>query len=71
MRLRRASVLVAVCLAGTAALTPAAAGGLPPTGIEIGAPFPGLSLPRLEGGAVSSLGEFEGRPVVLHVFASW
>ena len=36
-----------------------------------GQPFPDLSLPALEDGRPTSLADFRGQKVVLHVFASW
>lgn len=38
---------------------------------EVGAPFPDIALPRLEGGAPTSLAAFRGDKIILHVFASW
>jgi hypothetical protein len=42
-----------------------------PPPFEIGAPFPAIALPSLEGGRLSSPAEFRGKKTVLHVFASW
>ena len=42
-----------------------------PVGLEVGQPFPDLLLPALDGGRPTSLADFKGKPVVLHLFASW
>lgn len=39
-------------------------------GIEPGKPFPDRVLPDLDG-LPRSLADFRGKPVLLHVFASW
>ncbi len=39
--------------------------------LETGEMFPDLLLPSLESGAPTSLREFRGQKLVLHVFASW
>ena len=36
-----------------------------------GQPFPDLLLPGLEDGRPTSLADFRGQKIVLHVFASW
>jgi hypothetical protein len=36
-----------------------------------GQPFPDLLLPALEDGRPTSLADFRGQKIVLHVFASW
>ncbi len=41
------------------------------TGFEVGQPFPELSLPALEDGRPSSIADFRGQRIILHVFASW
>ena len=43
--------------------------GTPPP-IEVGKPFPELTLPTLTGER-ASIRDFRGRKVMLHVFASW
>ena len=40
-------------------------------GFAVGEPFPELVLPSLEDGRPVSIGHFQGRKVLLHVFASW
>lgn len=52
-----------------ASVTPSAAGA--PHPFEVGQPFPDLMLPRLGDHRPSSLADFRGKRVVLHVFASW
>lgn len=39
--------------------------------IKVGQPFPNLVLPSLEDGRPSSLVQYRGKKVLLHVFASW
>jgi len=38
---------------------------------EVDRPFPDLTLPSLEDGRPTSLADFRGQKIVLHVFASW
>ena len=38
--------------------------------LEVGEPFPSIVLPSLDG-APSSIRQFRGQKVLLHVFASW
>jgi hypothetical protein len=45
--------------------------GLPPSGFEVGKAFPGLVLPSVADGNPTSIADFRGRRVLLHVFASW
>ena len=52
-------------------MTAAAQQDLPPTGFEVGEPFPSLAFPSLEDGKPTSLADFRGHKVILHVFASW
>lgn len=39
--------------------------------IEVGQVFPNLTLPSLEDGRPTSLADFRGHKVILHIFASW
>ena len=39
--------------------------------IEEGKLFPNLVLPDLESGQPTSIQDFHGRKIVLHIFASW
>jgi hypothetical protein len=48
-----------------------APGGLPPTGFEIGSPFPRVALLSADGGSRVTITDFAGTKIVLHVFASW
>lgn len=41
------------------------------TGFEVGQVFPDLLLPSLEASRPMSLGEFRGKKLILHIFASW
>ncbi len=42
-----------------------------PPKIELGKPFPDLLLPSMEDGSPTSIADFRGRKLILHVFASW
>lgn len=39
--------------------------------IKMNEPFPDLALPSMRDGKPMSIGDFAGKKVVLHVFASW
>jgi hypothetical protein len=54
-----------------AGLIPAAPGVAAGDGLEPGRRFPDLVLPSLEDGKPSSISDFRGHKLVLHVFASW
>jgi hypothetical protein len=66
MRLRSAMAVSAAVVTMTGA-----AAQLPPSGFEVGQPFPDLVLPSLEDNAPLSISDFRGQRVILHVFASW
>ncbi len=38
---------------------------------EVGQPFPDIVLPSLEDGRPTSIADFRGKKLILHVFASW
>lgn len=38
---------------------------------EVGQPFPQIVLPSLEDGRPTSLSQFRGKKIILHIFASW
>ena len=61
---------VVVWRAAAMAATPSDAQGQD-TGFEVGQPFPTLSFPTLEDGRPSSIADFRGQRIILHVFASW
>ncbi len=42
-----------------------------PGWLEVGQPFPVLSLPRLDTGQPGSISAFRGKRIILHLFASW
>ena len=42
-----------------------------PMTLEVGQPFPNIVLPNLADGRPGSIGQFRGRKLLLHVFASW
>ena len=39
--------------------------------LEVGQPFPSHPLPSLEDGRASSIAQFRGQKLVLHIWASW
>ena len=41
------------------------------TGVQVGDPAPTAALPRLEGGGTESLADYQGRWVLVNVWASW
>ncbi len=42
-----------------------------PPVLEIGKPFPVISLPAMRDGEAMSIADYRGKRVVLHIFASW
>lgn len=66
-----AAGLLLFAFLGGAPMTADAQEGLPPTGFEVGEPFPTLAFPSLEDGEPMSLADLRGHKVILHVFASW
>jgi hypothetical protein len=38
---------------------------------KVGHPFPAITLPSLEDGRPSSIAQFRGQKLILHIFASW
>lgn len=66
------SILSLVIFLSVAVVAPGQAQGRgPTTGFEVGQPFPGLAFPRLDDGRTTSLADFRGKKLLLHVFASW
>lgn len=53
-----------------AASVPPAAAQFPPSGFEVGEPFPTMAFPDLDGNPVS-IADYRGGKVILHIFASW
>lgn len=39
--------------------------------LEVGEPFPVLSLPSVEDGAPVSVADYRGEKLLVHIFASW
>jgi hypothetical protein len=39
--------------------------------LNVGSPFPELALPAIEGDRALSIGDFRGKKLILHVWASW
>ena len=60
-------LLPAATLACAVTVAPAA----PSLPFEVGAPFPDIVLPSLEDGRPTTVADFAGRKLALHVFASW
>lgn len=54
-----------------ALLLVASIGTAAPSGLQVGQPFPHLTLPALEDGQPLSLTDFRGEKVILHIWASW
>lgn len=71
----RAPFLLTLALAALTMSAPsdarAQAPGLPDTGFQIGEPFPTLALPSLDDRKPTSISDFRGQKLILHVFASW
>ncbi|MCH7521248.1 MAG: hypothetical protein IIB42_06055 [Candidatus Marinimicrobia bacterium] len=49
----------------------ASVGAAAPSGLQVGQPFPLLTLPALADGQPRSLADFRGGKVILHIWASW
>lgn len=47
-----------------------AAGAEPPK-FEVGQSFPDIVLPSMDDGSPTSIADFRGQKVILHIFASW
>lgn len=58
-----------LAITGSAALGAGALAQTPQ--FEVGRPFPDIVLPSLEDGRPTSIADFRGKKVVLHIFASW
>jgi len=39
--------------------------------LEVGRPFPSITLPLLKDGSPASIADFRGEKIIIHVFASW
>jgi hypothetical protein len=71
---RRAAIRLAAALfllLGGSVVTADAQVEPPPTGFEVGRPFPVASFPSLDGSGPMSVADLRGHKVILHVFASW
>jgi hypothetical protein len=44
---------------------------LPGASLEVGKPFPVITLPAARDGQPMSVNDFRGRKMLLHLFASW
>lgn len=66
-----AALLAAAAILGGPVVSAEAQVDPPPTGFEVGEPFPVIALPGLEDGEPRSIADFRGHRVILHVFASW
>jgi len=38
---------------------------------KVGQPFPGLAFPSIDDGRPSSIAQYRGKKILLHIFASW
>ncbi len=55
-----------------AAVAPADAGeASSAVALEVGQPFPPIVLPSMADGTPTSLAQFRGKKLLLHIFASW
>jgi hypothetical protein len=66
-----AALLAAAALLAGPVMSAEAQVDPPPTGFQVGQPFPVIELPSLEDGEPRSIADFRGHRVILHVFASW
>ena len=69
MRAIGAAGLIALLLAAES-ITAAPAQRLDPR-FEVGEPFPDFAFPSLEDGTPTTISDFRGKKLLLHVFASW
>lgn len=70
MTMGAATALAAATAAASAGSVSIDVGQSAAPSIEVGEPFPDITLPTLDGEAMS-IADFRGQKVVLHVFASW
>ena len=61
----------AIALAITASIALGSSASGQSTQFEVGQPFPNIALPSLEEGRPTSIADFRGKKLILHVFASW
>jgi len=74
-RRTRHALLSRAALVVVALVVLLAMSGAPPQRLdarfEVGKSFPDLTLPSLEDGSPTSIADFRGKKLLLHVFASW
>jgi hypothetical protein len=68
MIIKRSSAILCLVLGTTGAVPLGAQTG---SALTVGETFPDLVLPSLRDGTPTSLAQFRGQKVILHVFASW
>ena len=61
----------AIALAMTVSVALGAGASAQSPQFEVGQPFPEIVLPSLEDGRPTSIADYRGKKVILHVFASW
>ena len=62
-------LLLAAVVGATGDLSATPANDVPK--LELGEPFPNLTLPAMRDGQAMSISDYRGKRVVLHIFASW
>ena len=69
----RCAIVCAAVVAAAALLPSAGTAQSPelPYGFHVGEPFPTLAFPALDDGEPTSIADFRGQRLILHVFASW
>lgn len=68
----RIAISATLCLlASLSCSQPVSTGTNTPLKLEVGQPFPDIVLPNLADGRPGSIGQFRGRKLLLHIFASW
>ena len=63
---------ISSCLTVAIAFLPLSISALAtPPALEVGQPFPEITLPSAKDGTPMSIASFRGKKLILHVFASW
>lgn len=67
MKIYQAVALFTLLILGS----PVATAQDPAARFKVGQPFPDLVFPSVEGGRPTSIVQYRGKKVLLHIFASW
>ena len=67
MKITVSIALFAVLLAGSQMAAPQE----PSSRFKVGQPFPNLVFPSVDNGRPTSIAQYRGKKVLLHIFASW